>query len=86
MAVSAMDDANVRQLFFTENTFPVTEIPQVVDIHILHPANLPSADITGFLVANPCYVAEVAPVFRVQVDLAIPDPREEYPKFSCHSR
>jgi hypothetical protein len=25
-------------------------------------------------------------MFRVQVDLAIPDAREEYPKLSCHSR
>lgn len=86
MAVSAMDDANVRQLFFSENTFAVTEVAKMVDIHILHPANLLAADIAGFLVSDPRYVAEVAPVFRVQVDLAIPDPREEYPKFSCHSR
>lgn len=86
MAVSAMDDANVRQLFFTENTFPVTEIPKMVDIHILHPANLSSADVAGMSVFNPRHPPEVPPMLRVQVDLAIPDPREEYPKFSCHSR
>ena len=86
MAVSAMDDANVRQLFFTENTFPVTEVAKMVDIHILHPANLLAADIAGFLVSDPRHITEIPPVFRVQVDLAIPSAREEYPKFSCHSR
>ena len=73
MAVSAMDDANVGQLFFSENAFPVTEIPQVMDIHILHPANLFAADVARFRVANPRYVTEIAPMFRVQVDLAIPE-------------
>lgn len=86
MAVSAMDDANVCQLFFTKNALSVTEIPKMVDIHILHPANLLSADIAGFLVANPRHIPEIPPVFRVQVDLAIPKFREEDSKLSCHSR
>lgn len=58
----------------------------MMDVHSLNPANLLSADIAGFLVANPSDFAEVPPMFRVQVDLAIPDAREEYPKLSCHSR
>lgn len=86
MAVSAMDDANIRQGFFSENTFAIAKIPQVMDIHPLNPANLLAADIAGFPVANPSDLAEVPPMFRVQVDLAIPDAREEYPKLSCHSR
>lgn len=86
MAVASMDNANVRQLFFTKNALSVTEIPQVVDIHILHPANLLSADIAGFLVSDPRHITEIPPVFRVQVDLAIPKFREEDSKLSCHSR
>lgn len=86
MAVSAMDDANVGRLFFSKNTFPVTKVNQMVNIHILHPANPSSADVAGVPVFNPRHPPEIPPMLRVQVDLTIPDAREEYPKLSCHSR
>lgn len=34
MAVSAMDDANVGQLFLSENAFAISEIQKMVNVHL----------------------------------------------------
>ena len=69
-----MDDANVGQLFFAENTFSVAEIPKMVDVHLRLASDFLSADIAGLFVSHPRDLTEVPPMLRVQVDPPIPLP------------